>query len=204
MERKPFLQETLGKGLVNVFALAEHIQSDVEKELKQKVKTSAVMMALRRLSKKLEKRNFSDLNLVPVDFIIRSDVVELTIHNNNQEKIFPKIYALVNFRRGGFVTITQSMNETTIITKRSLKRDIQNIVKKDIIKTIDNLSMISVQMPDKYLKTYGVIYSITRELAWHAINIIEIVSTLNEISIVVKEEDVPNAYRVLKQLFSKK
>ena len=55
VEKKPFLEEALARGLINYAALAESIQSEIEKELKQKVKTSAIMMSLRRLSEKLGK-----------------------------------------------------------------------------------------------------------------------------------------------------
>ena len=55
IEQKPFLQEALSKGIVNNAALAEELRPQIEKELKKEVKFSAVNMAVRRLSEKLNK-----------------------------------------------------------------------------------------------------------------------------------------------------
>ncbi len=46
VKRKPFLEEALARGILNYVALAETLQPEIEKELKTKVKTSAIMMAL--------------------------------------------------------------------------------------------------------------------------------------------------------------
>lgn len=202
MERKPFLQECLSKGLVNVFALAEHLQPEVEAELKQKVKTSAVMMALRRLAERLEERKLTKLELVePIDFLIKSDVVEITIRNQNQELILPKVYSLINFKKGDFITITQGINQTTLTTNKKNKNKLVKLLEKNIVRTLEDLSLISIRMPEEYLETEGIIYQVTRELAWHKINIIEVISTLTEFSVVVKDEDIPLTYKILKELF---
>ena len=55
INEKPFLQEALSHGIINNAALAYNLIPEIEKELKKKVKFSAVNMAIRRLSEKLEK-----------------------------------------------------------------------------------------------------------------------------------------------------
>ena len=54
IEEKPFLQEALSRGIINNAALAEELKPLIEKEMKKKVKFSAVNMAIRRLSEKLK------------------------------------------------------------------------------------------------------------------------------------------------------
>ena len=51
-----FIQEALSRGIINYAAFAEEIKPRVEIELKEKVKDSAVMMALRRLQERIENK----------------------------------------------------------------------------------------------------------------------------------------------------
>jgi aspartokinase len=46
----------------------------------------------------------------------------------------------------------------------------------------------------------GLYYFILKKLAWNKINIIELISTTNEFTIVVDEQDAALTFNVLKQL----
>ena len=48
IENKPFLEEGLKKGIINLSALARFIKPDIEKKLQKKVKTGAIIVALDR------------------------------------------------------------------------------------------------------------------------------------------------------------
>ena len=53
IERRPFLEEAVARGIVNYAALAEELKPEIDKEMKKDTKPSAIMMAIRRLSEKL-------------------------------------------------------------------------------------------------------------------------------------------------------
>jgi aspartokinase len=48
-----------------------------------------------------------------------------------------------------------------------------------------------------FLQTPGIVYEAVRHLAWEQINVIEIVSTMNELTFVIKREDSMKAFDVL-------
>lgn len=202
VEKKPFLEEALAKGIINYAALAEILQPDIEKELKIKVKTSAVMMALRRFSEKLEK---SFVGQAPIkfkesDLTIRSDLFEVTALKSPSIDI-RELYDLVDFSKGDFLTVTQGLYEVTIIASRKHKAKILKLLDREkIVKTVDNLSSLTVKIPIEALETIGLFYVVTKALTWDNINIIEIVSTLTEMTFILKEDDVSNAFNTLKKL----
>ncbi|MNY34064.1 hypothetical protein D3C86_1683760 [compost metagenome] len=49
-------------------------------------------------------------------------------------------------------------------------------------------------------EVYGIYYYILKHLAWEGLNIVEIVSTANEFTIIVKQDHVDKAFKVLMQL----
>jgi len=50
----------------------------------------------------------------------------------------------------------------------------------------------------------GLYYYIFKKLAWDGINILEVVSTSNEFTILLKDEDIDKAFSVIKHLKTKK
>ena len=204
VEKTPFLEEALSKGLINYAALAESLQPDIEKELKKQVKHSAVMMALRRLSEKLEK-NFikqSQIHFKETDITIKSDLFEITF-SKSQASInsIKKLYDRVDFSKGDFLTITYGVYEITIISNKRYKSKIQKIFEYEkTIKIIDNLSSLTIKVPMELVEQIGLFYTVTKALNWVNINIVEIVSTLTEMTFIVKEDDIPRTFNTIKKL----
>ncbi|MAG39742.1 hypothetical protein CMI41_02135 [Candidatus Pacearchaeota archaeon] len=203
IEQKPFLIESLSEGIVNHAALAEKIKPEIEKELKKKVKFGAVNMSIRRLSEKLEK-SFVKQTMFNTnsDITLKSDLVEITLFklDNIQDKL-KKVYGIVNISQGDFLTITQGIHELMIITnKRHEEKVVSLFAQKNIKKTIRNLSSLTVNIPQGSVETLGLFYLVTRSLNWENINIVDIVSTLTEMTFIVSEDDSPKGFRALKKL----
>jgi aspartokinase len=205
ISEKPFLQEALARGIVNHSALAEELIPEIEKDLKKKVKFSAVNMAIRRLSEKLDKSFIVNAKFDEnTDISIRSDLVEIPVFKmEDVQDHIKELYGIVNFRKGDFLTVTQGLHEMMIITnKRHEKKVIEIFPKKCIKQIINDLSSITINIPDESLEEVGLFYLITRALTWENINIIDIVSTLNEMTFIIREEDTSRAYDCLKNLIS--
>ena len=124
VEGRPFLQEALSRGIINNAALAEELIPEVEKELKQKVKFSAVNMGIRRLSEKLEKTFVAKAKFDKNSkIVIQSDLIEITIYKTYEfQKYIKEIYDMIDFKSGDFITITQGINEVMIITDKKHKK----------------------------------------------------------------------------------
>ncbi len=204
IEKKPFLEEALTRGLINYVALANSIKSEIEKELNKTVKTSAIMMALRRFSEK-NKKTFlrkGAIKFDETDLTIKSDLFEITILKSpasiNKMK---KLYDIVDFEKGDFLTITHGIYEIMIISNRKYRSKIEAVLEDEkVVKIIDNLSSLTVKIPVSATETVGMFYVVTKAINWENINIIDIVSTLTEMTFILKEDDIPRAFTTLKNL----
>jgi aspartokinase len=200
---KPFIEEALARGIINYAALAEELRPGISSELGKKVKTSAVMMALRRLAEGLKiKFKKEKIRFDEGDITIRSDLFEVTIlKSSSVVNNIRRLYDLVDFSRGDLLTITQGIYEVTIITNKRYRARVMKILEKEeIVKTINDLSSLTIKIPLKAVETSGFFYFITKALHWNNINIIEIVSTLTEMTLILDEKDVPRTFSTIKEL----
>ncbi len=202
LEREPFLEEALIKGIINYVALADKLQPEIEKELKKKVKTSAIMMALRRLSEK-QKEGIGrriGLKFKDTDITLKSDLFEITTDKTPKsvERV-RRLYDIVDLSKGDFLTITHGVYQTTIISNKKHKKEITKIL-GDSIKIIPNLSSLTINIPLESYDTVGMFYLITKALAWANINIVEIVSTFTELTVILQEDDVPQSFKIMKKI----
>lgn len=205
---KPQLEDAVVRDIVSYAKLAEYMQPEVEKELGKKVKHAAVVMALMRLSEKLRTEHIERIEkgkYGEIEMGIRSDVIEVTIVKSPKSfEPVKRLYALVDFEGGDVLNVIQGNHEITIIaSRRYLKRFEAELRGEKVIKKIESLSALSIKFPKEFLQMPGFIALITRELAWHGINVVEIVSTYTELTLVLSNEDVTKAYRALQELFNK-
>jgi hypothetical protein len=63
-----------------------------------------------------------------------------------------------------------------------------------------DLASITIKLPIVNTEISGIYYYILKHLAWEGINIVEVVSTANEFTVVVKSDDIDSAFSVLMQL----
>ncbi|MBU1201067.1 MAG: hypothetical protein KKA51_01080 [Nanoarchaeota archaeon] len=207
IEKKPFIQEALSKGIINNAALAEELKPIIEKELKKKIKFSAVNMAIRRLSEKL-KNNFTENTKFDnkSDITIKSNLVEIVVYKEQetQEKI-KKVHDLIDFKKGDFFSVTQGNYEVMIIINEKHEQKVKTFFdKKNIKKVISGLSSLTVNLPEEAVETIGYFYVVTRALNWENINIVDIVSTFTEMTFIVKEEDAAASFNTLRKLIKNK
>jgi aspartokinase len=203
VREKPFLQEALSRGIVNNAALAEELRPQIEKELGKEVKFSAVNQAIRRLAEKLEKTFIAKAKFDKTsDITIKSDLIEITVFKTPEaQKYIKSIYDIIDYKKGDFLAITQSVNELAIITNARLEKKILKLFPNSIVKKVmKSLSSITINIPMEAVETVGLFYIVTRTLNWENINIVEIISTLTEMTFVINEDDTAKAFNALKKL----
>ncbi|MFX0093857.1 MAG: hypothetical protein ACFFBD_19105 [Candidatus Hodarchaeota archaeon] len=201
--KQPFLEDAIVKGIINYAALGKLFQSKIEKILGKSVNKSAITMAISRYAKELKNRveMTYDIRLVDTDIIIREDLFELTIHKTPSSlKKSREIYDIVDLNPRVFLTITHGIYETTIISNKRYRKDIEQIFDEEKIKTIKNLAAISIKLPDNAPDSIGLFYIITKAIAWAMISIIEIVSTFSELTLIIRDEDITLAHESIKNL----
>lgn len=200
IQRQPFLVDMINDGLINHSSLARKIKPEIEKKLYKTVQLGAIVMALKRIKKNRISKN-SAMPFKNPDLMVRSQLMEITVNSKNLERgnQLAKLHNLAN-EKGLFFTITQGVVETTIITGQSLKKELSKIIhKENIIASFENLSAITIKLTRKTVTTSGSYFEILKYLAWEKINIIEVVSTYTEFTIIFQDKDVDRAFSVLKK-----
>ena len=67
-----------------------------------------------------------------------------------------------------------------------------------MIASKSELSSLTISLPEENYKLAGIYYYIFRDLAWAGINILEVISTTNEFTLVVDDKNVEKAFRMIK------
>lgn len=198
----PFLEEAIGQGLINASAYARLIRPRVEKRLLKRVETAAILMAIRRMktARNQENRLIGILKST-IDFIVRSNLTEFVLANSDfTGEIHRRLIDLVSEERSHLMTITEGVFETTIIASSSLEGMVKKIFRnKKIITVLSDLSAITLRLPKENVTIPGVYYFFLKVLAWHGINLIEVVSTYSEFTLILETKEVDKAFSVLKR-----
>jgi len=206
VKNKPFIEEALSQGLINLSALARLILPEVRRMTYKDVKEGAILMALKRQPKTIKSAPLVKSVLGKSgNLMVRSNLSEFTVSDADFSiEKHQKIIKEVKKTRKYFLTITQGTFETTVVVASELKEIVEKILGRDkIIFKLDGLSSITISLPGKTVLTPGVYYSILKILAWEGINIVEVVSTFSEFVFILQEKEVSRAFVLLKDGLTK-
>jgi len=198
LEREVLVQEAINRNIISYSLLAKYLKPEIEQEMGKKVKDSAVVMALRRHADSV-KKTYSNPSFKYAIETIKTDICYVVLEESpdllHKLKDF---YSIVDFKRGGILNIIQGNFEVSIITNMRYKEKLLDLLyEKSILETVDDLVSISLTFSEEFLFTSGVIYDVTRFLAWENINVLDLILTKTEISIIISKKDLMRCYKTL-------
>ena len=205
IKSKPYLSSALADGIINLTSLARNIHADIESTMKKSVNQGAIIMALKRVSddasfmltKKIIRilKNLGDItvrsSLVDYGFLL-SDSLLLTQANLLKE---------IEYKKDVFYTSSRGVAESNIVVSQNIVPLVDELFKNEICHTkLEDLSSITIKLPSDNVKIPGIYYFIFQRLSWEGVNITEVISTSNEFTILVDEDEVDIAFKVIKNL----
>ena len=205
LKDEPFLLEAINNGIINISALSKKMMPEINKLTGKKVNKNAIIMAIKRLElddikdhNKQLKKSIKSLG----DITVRSGLSDFTFKNSNTlEKNITKISDEVLKNEFGFQTISKGIHETTIIISNNMNSRLINIMdNEETLSFIDELSSITIQLPKENSNVPGLYYFLLSQIAWKGISITEVISTTNEFTIILKNEQVSLAFETLMNL----
>lgn len=202
---QPFLEDALTRNILNYSALSDELRDPISKMLRKPVKSGAIMMALRRYSPPKEMANKIKLNKVLQnlgDITVRSDLSDYTFKNSSSLiNSHLKMLKVLKEDPHIFYTFTRGVHESNVLITSSLKPQIEESFENETcIAFQDNLSGITIGLPKENTKIAGLYYQFFKRLAWEGISLYEVVSTTNEFTILVEDENVDKAFSAIKGL----
>lgn len=205
INRSPFLREAMTEDLINVSALARKLKPEIEEIIGKEVKEGAIVMAIKRMTPGLYHRlNVKITNVMGDlgDFLVRSNLADYTFENSESLKSKQtELVQEINKDNDSFFALCKGVTETTYIISAQQADTVEKLFKTERLKSkTKDLASVTVKLPIINTEIYGIYYYILKHLAWEGINIVEIVSTSNEFTVVVKQDDVDKAFKILMQL----
>ena len=173
--------------------------------MRKPVNQGAIIMSLKRVSdttdfaatKKIVKilQNLGDItvrsSLVDYGFLL-SDTLLLT-----QANLLKKIEQ----QKDVFYTSSRGVAESNIVVSQNIVDLVDELFKNEVCQSkVENLSSITIKLPTENVKIPGIYYFIFQRLSWEGVNITEVISTSNEFTILVNEDQVDIAFKVIKNL----
>jgi hypothetical protein len=205
IKSKPFLLSSLSQGIINLTSLARTMMPELEAHLGKDVKQGAVVMSLKRLSEELDfKINYKISKVLKNigEITVRSSLTDFTyVISDTLLENQAKLISEINKQQDIFYTSSRGVNETNIVISTSVELLIEAIFKNEkLTHKIENLSSITVKLPQENISTPGIYYYIFQKLAWEGIIIHEVISTTNEFTIIVSDDQIDVAFKVIKDL----
>lgn len=202
---RPFLEEALAREIINFSALAKDLNAPISEMLRKPVKDGAIMMALRRYDFQVNTASSTRLKNVFKnlgDITVRSNLSDFTFQNSKTLiHSHLKVLEKINTNQQLFYAFTRGIFESNIMSSTSEKDSIFEVFKNEtLIGLQDNLSAISINLPEGNSKIVGLYYQIFKRLAWDNVTLYEVVSTTNEFTILVEDHLVDKAFSVIKGL----
>lgn len=191
IEGDDIVKAIASRGLLNSRAYARTIQKEIEKELYKDVKLGSITTAV--------SRYISEVN--PIKLPPQKDIQQISVQTNldgityerseETSTLIQKIYKSLSVDHKTYLTVTQGINEITIIAETSII-DIfrKKLDKHSSIYDISNIVGITIKFGLKYMEIPNLFYFLIQKLALKDINIIEIVSTATEVTFIIDKKDL--------------
>jgi len=203
VDERIYLHEAISKGIASYGSVAKRLKPEIEKELGKEVEHFAIVTALRRYGEKIKTRfneitfdtQYSEVNL-------KTHIIDINVQKT--QDLFDKLkrfYDLINFDKGDILHVIYGRTHVAIVTNERYKYKILKLLKNQRIKKIEeDLVALSFNVGKKRIDKPGVLFKITRSLAWENINIIEIISVDFEVTFIVDKKDATKGYHALERL----
>lgn len=203
IKHQPFVEDALSRKIINYSALAEDYQPRIEKMLGRPINNGSIVMALRRYApqKRVDENKIRDLG----DIVVRSGITDFTFLNSHsildsqsrlleQVKHIPKAY----------FTYSSTFHESNILVSNDLKDLVQSCFNKETCVMVkDNLSSLSIELPEDNSKTVGLYFYIFKLLAYEGIPVFEVLSTSNYFTLFLEEAFVNQAFALINEIKTK-
>jgi len=205
IKKSPFLEEALAEGIINLSSLSRQIKPEIDEQLNKDVQIGAIVMALKRLSPKFDpnlkirvKKVINKLG----DITVRSRITYFT-YKNSETLIDKQVELLkrLNGKKDIFFAFSQGVYETSLVLSDSENTDTENLFKGEhLVQETKGLSSITIKLPSENADVSGIYYFLLKKIAWEGINILDIISTMHEFTIIVNDESVDRAFSILKNV----
>jgi len=186
------LQDAMRLGIVNNRRLANRIQKEVNGIVSHNTSLASIAVALQRLGTRVrvaEDAKYSQI-FGRSRLQLRDDITILYLTG------MPQLRATEG---AGFCIRMQGMGTTTVLVDDDAV-DRLGYKKEEVLKRLENLSVVMITSPSQIVETPGVIAQLMMALGGSGINVVEVMSSFDNTFLIVEKRDSLKAVEVVRSL----
>lgn len=198
VETWPLIKQGLDLDLINLSSLARHLRPQLETEIGERISEAAVLMALRRY----QAKQVPVQHIRPQDFLgdmsLRSELSDLTY--SNSPTLNHKVSKLAEHANPqSYLTVSRGLLQTSVIVHEDIRQSVERQLSREHLETkLTNLTAVTLHLKPGHDKVAGIIAYPLGLLAWRGIAVVDLVSTFDELILVLYDKDIEEAFRTLK------
>ncbi len=198
LTRRPEIEKSYRHGLINRRALARYL---VRSGVAEPAQMEAVVATLRRYEfgpgEKEPEDLFRDVRVSLKDKILILDFEKEKALLQRLERLIGHI----DYDRGDTLKVVVGTSSFKLFIDRRKERALDYLFQQFKVRArLDHITELSLMFPEEAIRTRSIIAVLARELALHDIVITELLTASPELLIYLKDEYVPKAYEVVREL----
>jgi len=195
----PSIKDCLKNGLINYSSLSRQIASELN--LNPKKNFNAILIACRRLKRKLKKEELFEKNILKIlkesKIEIKNKIIAVVLEKDIFFENLLTIAKEIKRKKEAF-KIIEGASGITIVTSEDFLDIIKRYYRNKIILENTNLAQITIKSPKEIETTPGTYAYLCSLLADNNINIVETLSCWTDSILLIKEEDIGKAMNLLR------
>ncbi|HLD02656.1 MAG TPA: hypothetical protein VJC07_03085 [Candidatus Nanoarchaeia archaeon] len=204
IEQDLHLLELLQEDVINIMALARKLFSSIKKQ-NAKATIASIAIAIKRyIAEEKNKAGTTDLKEIIENSQLstKNDIIHITLERNSRIiKKLVEISTKIRWEHEEVFFVNEGAGEVTVILDAKNKELFKDCA-EEIIETTTNLAILSIRestqkTAKKSLEVPGVYHYFIGQLSRRGINIVEIMSTLSQLTFVLKSDDIMKAYNII-------
>jgi len=199
--QNPMMENLLTKNLLNLTQLATEWQPKIEEITYKKVTLGSVVTSLSRLRVEIDTIFQSSFKINDISLKFPISEISFVTKPDHVKKI-AKLYEVLSTTENHYLNAISGNTETSIFVNTKYSDQVLKLFKSEKLKlNLANLASVSLKFDEDYLEIKGITYQVLKALLWENINLVEIVSTYTEITLIIEKRDAQKALQVLSQQF---
>lgn len=195
-----FLRFPLQEDLINYSALARFLKPMVESRVGEEVSLDAIVMALKKNSEILHSEPFHVFEtLVKTKFFLRTGISLLHFHRT--EELYQKLIEFqhhIDWSSGEKMYLLQRSDELSVIALSKYESELLALSgKSNLIKKYSGMALVTLQFPEEYFDSSGILEYLSRQFSDLGVSITEIFTSHDKLSIVFEEDKASAVYEKL-------
>ncbi|MFH1786047.1 MAG: hypothetical protein ABH829_00120 [archaeon] len=200
IEAKPFLVDGLKEDIINHSALARKLYPEVRAQIKG-CSMEAIVIAIRRYAEGIEKEPYGENILKALAgsaFSLKGGLVRITLKKNpNSLTVLNTQLQDVRWAEGETMYLVQGQVETGVIADQQIAERLKDQLRPGILYYQTDVHALSIRTSLPGAETPGLYYYLFGILERSGISVEEVISTPNEILLILSKSDAHRAYELV-------